>query len=894
MKTCVMTPVRTSVRKTIAIVGIVLLVLSFWFLSRYPDLIREFHRTENNSLLNRQVGVLSKDAMLAVHGLQSPMTKIWHATLNWLDTNKVGMSFGFLFSAAILLLIEQSQFFYRRAKQKGILGVLSGLILGMPLGVCTNCATPVALGLKKSGASDESAFSTLIASPSLNPIGLIMIFMLFPVLAASFRIAAILLLLFCILPLFSRTKYDVHESPTSMHTEKTVNETFFKAIAYCARRYGFYLKEIVIRILPIMICVGLIAAILLTYFPLEQFVLSDSNAIRDIVLAAIIGCLLPMPMFVDIILVWMFYSVGLSLAVSTTLLITLAPTSILALIVMGRNVSWRLSIALMVSIALLGMAAGLTVHYLERRAGQANVPNKQGVYFTPSIQKTALKPVNNDSLDRFIGSGVSMIDFNKDGHLDVFVAGDKRTQLLMNDGRGALIDVTQQSGLPVEASTVAGIWGDFNNDGYPDVFLVNYRNEKGAAVANKLYRNNGDGSFTDVSKQMGFNGKTLSASASWADYNNDGRLDLFVANYGKLKVSNQRDIHGVSQHDRLYRNEGTHFVEVAKQAGVAGEAVNSNLIHDIELNRKKGNRGFSFQPIWFDYNNDNLIDLYVSADFGAGQLYRNKGDGTFDNVTQEAGLGVFGTGMGVAVMDLNHDGFFDLFVTTGEENQVWINKGNGTFNNNAKFLGMSDNQRFGWGVAPIDFDNTGELAFFIVNGQTMQTPDLDDQQQVMAKISNMNSFFVKNKKGQYRNFNRKYHLNNAMVGRGLAVGDLDNDGDIDLAISNRDSKGELIVYRNTGSRNHSLIVALEGDGDVNRMAIGTRVAVTVGDKVYHKVLTAGSSYMSQHSPLLHFGVGNRRVVKKVEIIWPNGITQIFKNVSVDKPLKAQYLSDILE
>lgn len=887
MKTCLIPPTRTSSRKKIALCGLITLLLSFWFLSRYPDLMSEYHRTENNVLLDRQVGVLSKDAMLTVHGVQSPMTKIWHATLNWLDTNKIGMSFGFLFSAAILLLIEQSQFFYRRAKQKGTLGVLSGLLLGMPLGVCTNCATPVALGLKKSGASDESAFATLIASPSLNPIGLIMIFILFPGIAGLLRIGSILILLFIFLPLFSLIEKEEVVASDNMN-ENLVNETFFSAIQYCGKRYIFYLKEIVIRILPIMVAVGLIAAIVLTYFPLEQLVLSDGHMMRDIVLASCIGALLPMPMFVDIIIVWMLYSVGLSLPVSTTLLITLAPTSILALIVMGRNVSWHLSIGLMLTIAFLGMGAGFIVHVIDLKYDQANLPVYEGAHFAKMLEKNAGGVINTQNLDRFIGSGVSLADFNQDGRLDIFVAGEKTVSLLRNTPDKGFVDVTKQSGIQLDQSTVTGIWGDFNNDGYPDLFIVNYRNLKGEAVSNKLYRNNRDGTFTDVSHQMGLEDKNYSASASWADYNNDGRLDLFVTNYGTLKVTDKKEIYGVSQKDKLYRNEGTHFVEVSEEAGVSGVAFKSNLIRDIEKFQKKGNRGFSFQPVWFDFDNDHLIDLYVSSDFGTGQLYRNMGDGTFKNVTKTAGLDAFGTGMGVAVMDINHDGWFDLFVTTGEANQVWINQGNGTFKDNASFLGLGDKQRFGWGVAAIDFENSGEDAFFIVNGVTMQNPTLTKQLQVMTTISNVNAFFVRDKNGQYRNFNRRYHLANAKVGRGLAVGDLDNDGDMDMAITNRDTDSELIVYRNAGNQNHSLIIKLEGGQDINRMAVGTRVAVTIGNKVYHKMLTAGSSYMSQHSPHIHFGVGKQLRVKQVVITWPNGEKQVFRNVSVDKPLEVKY------
>lgn len=881
MSAC-MIPIRSPRRKKLAFLFLLVVLFTFWGLSRYPDLMAEYNRTNDHSLLSRNVGVLSKDAMLQVHGLQSPVTKIWNATLNWLDTNKIGMSFGFIFSAAILLLLEQSQFLYRRAKKKGVIGSLSGILLGMPLGVCTNCATPVALGLKKSGASDVSAFSTLVASPSLNPIGLTMIFMLFPPLVGGLRVTSLLFFLVLVMPLLTRL-LSHHESTLIQagpsEDEKVLQESWKNSFSYCLKRYWFYLSYIIKAVLPLMVLIGIVAAVLVTYLPLEGFLLGANDSISSIVFAGLFATLLPMPMFVDIIIVWMFYSMGLSTALATTLLITLPSTSLFATIVMARQVSWRLSLVVMSSIALLGITCGIAVHQDEVSKEKANTTYERVQGFVPIHTERAVAAYNNESLKDFIGSGVSMVDIDADGDLDIFLASPNGARLLQNDGKGHFTNITNATSIDGSLNTMAGIWGDINNDGLPDLFMVNYKDKNGEGQQNRLYLNLGEGQFKDVTEQYGLNEKELSASAAFADFDNDGDLDLFVSNYGSLTVVDGKSISGQSVKDRLYRNDGGQFVEIAEKAGVSGQASQSDLIRDIEANSKKGDRGFSFQPVWFDYDNDGLIDLYVSADFGTGQLYRNLGDGTFSNETVTAGLDVFGTGMGVEVLDINQDGNFDLLVTTGLENQLWINDGKGKFKDKAEAFGVADNQRFGWGVAAFDFDNSGFTSLLIANGVTMNYAGLSQQLSTMAKVSNINMFFVPKHGGGFANYNKKYRLYNDKLSRGLAVGDLNNDGRVDVAIANRDTNEALVVYENRNqAAERSLSIRLEGSDEVNRMAIGTKVSVIINGKVQNKLVMAGSSYMSQHSPRLHFGLGKQAVADKVVVTWPNGKTTTITKV----------------
>ncbi len=883
---------QTFQRRRIAMVFIVCVVCSFWFLSRYPDLLLEYFRASNQQLLDRDIGVLSKDAMLVTHNMLSPLDLFWRAAIDWFDTNKIGMTFGFLFSAAILLLLEQSAMIRQRATRKGWQGVLSGLLIGMPLGVCANCATPVALGLNKSGVSDDASFTALIASPSLNPIGLAIIFYTFPMEVGFLRVGVVFGFLFLILPFLTRrfggVSAPLFEVSRPQPKEEKPSETWHQSLHYCWHRYRYYLFYTFKQVLPLMIVMGILAALLLALFPLQNLLLGDTVTIGHIVMAGIIGTFLPVPMFVDIVLVLMLYQIGLPLAICVTLLLTMAPISAFAMLVMGRSVGWRLSLSISGMIAFLGIFVGCLVHYQQTNAGVANV---QVDNFTPfTLVKTVKSKEKFDftTFNSSFGSGISVMDFDNDGLSDVLLAGNHGARLYKNTGGMNLKEVTKASGIDGALDSMAGIWGDYNNDGLIDLYLVNYKDKFGKPLSNQLYQNLGKGKFKDVTKQMNLVDSDLSSSASWADFDGDGDLDLFVANYGEIWVEGGNAIHGRSERDRLYRNDGGQFVDVTVQAGVGGTKHQTEELLKIDENTLAANRGFTFQPVWFDFNNDNLVDLYISQDFGTGQLYKNNGNGTFSNVTRRMGLNVYGTGMGVSVMDVNQDGFWDLFVTTGNTNQLWINLDGRSFKNEIRKYGMADKTRFGWGVATIDVENSMEPSFFIANGPTAKGGDLNQNQELLMKVGSINPFFVKQADGRYKNMAKKYHVYSESVGRGLALGDLNNDGSVDMILSNRDDKAQMLLYKNNNKKNHYLRFKLVGRGGINAMAIGSKISVYSKGKVQHQLLSTGTSFLSQNSRILTFGIGDALMADKVIITWPNGEKRALKKVLGDRLITVTY------
>ena len=883
---------QTFQRRRIALVFVVGVVCSFWFLSRYPDLMVEYFRASNQQLLDRDVGVLSKDAMLVTHNMTGQFELFWRATIDWFDTNKIGMTFGFLFSAAILLLLEQSAVIRKQATRKGWQGVLSGLLIGMPLGVCANCATPVALGLNKSGVSDDASFTTLISSPSLNPIGLGILFYTFPMEVGLLRIGVMFGFLFLILPfltrMFGAVKAPLFEVSKPQSKEAKPSETWQQSLQYCWHRYRYYLFYTFKQVLPLMILMGMLGALILALFPLQNFVLGNTVTIGHIILAGLIGTFLPVPMFVDLILVFMLYQIGLPLSICVTLLLTMAPISAFSMLVMGRSVGWRLSMSISVMIAFLGIVVGCLVQYQQINAGVANAKVDN---FTPfTIVKTVKSKGSFDfaTFNSSFGSGVSVMDFDNDGLSDVLLPGNHGARLYKNIGGMNLKEVTKTSGIDGSLDSMAGIWGDYNNDGLIDLYLVNYKDKFGKPLSNQLYKNLGKGTFQNVTQQVNLVDSDLSSSAAWADFDGDGDLDLFVANYGEIWIEGSNAIHGRSERDRLYRNDDGHFVDVTIEAGVGGTKHQTEALLEIDSKTLAANRGFTFQPVWFDFNNDNLPDLYISQDFGTGQLYKNNGNGTFSNVTKRMGLNVYGTGMGASVMDINNDGFWDLFVTTGNANQLWINQSGRSFRNKIKQYGMADKTRFGWGVAAIDVENSMEPSLFIANGPTAKGGDLNQNQELLMKVSSINPFFVKQEDGRYKNMEKKYHVYNESVGRGIALGDLNNDGSVDMVLSNRDDKAQMVIYQNNNKKNHYLQFKLVGSGAINTMAIGSKISVYSKGKVQHQLLSTGTSFLSQSSRILTFGIGKAKMADKVIITWPNGETRALKKVLADRLITVTY------
>ena len=496
-----------------------------------------------------------------------------------------------------------------------------------------------------------------------------------------------------------------------------------------------------------------------------------------------------------------------------------------------------------------------------------------------------------------MGPGVALFDYDNDGRLDIFVvngapvddpaprgtipqkSGSKYWNRLYHQKQdGTFEDVTEKAGLQGVGYGMGVAVGDYDNDGYEDLFVTAYG-------GNKLYHNNGDGTFTDVTEKAGVGGSGWSTSAAWVDLDNDGRLDLIVLRYlqwdfddvwcGEHKEGYRAYCHPdifKAIVPLVYHNDGDgHFTGISERIGFA-----------------KPGKGLGIA--FADYDRDGHIDIFVANDSMLEFLYHNKGDGTFEDVALPSGVAVDGeghtyAGMGVDFADYNNDGLPGLVVTdlASQMYSLYRNNGDGTFTYDSypSGLGRMTMTHSGWGVRFMDYDNDGWKDLLITQGHDLDTIELTfpnlRYREPMLLARNTGHGFVDVSADAGSVFHQ------AWVGRGLAIGDIDNDGRLDAVVTTND--GPLYVLRNeTITSNHWLILKLVGHKS-NRDAIGAEVKVKTGKNSQLVTVTTASSYLSASDKRVHFGLGAAKVADTIEIRWPSGILQTLKNVSANQILQ---------
>jgi hypothetical protein len=496
------------------------------------------------------------------------------------------------------------------------------------------------------------------------------------------------------------------------------------------------------------------------------------------------------------------------------------------------------------------------------------------------------------------GSGIAFFDYDQDGWLDIYLTNGSRlntawpggkeptTQLYHNNRDGTFTDVTSESGLGRAGWQTGVCVGDFDNDGWDDLFCTFWGH-------NILFRNNGNGTFTDVTKQAGLwkDEVRWGSGCTWIDYDRDGFLDLFVANYLKFDIATtpapgdnascQYKGQPVMCGPRglppgtnlLYHNNGDGtFTDVSEKSGIL----------------KPGPRT-SITAVSYDFDNDNWPDIYVAVDSGPSILYHNNHDGTFTDIAVSSGCGYSDdgneqAGMGVGVGDYDCDGWLDIFKTNFSEDtsNLYHNNGDGTFTEVTSKAGV-DLDRLGvkWGCGFIDYDNDGWPDILQVDGHVY--PGVDE---------NSNQTFLE-PRVVYRNLgNHKFQDVSKELGpgitarhssRGCAFGDFDNDGDIDVVVNNMNEIPSLL-RNDGGNKNNWIKVKLVGT-KCNRTAIGARVRVVTGKHSQIDEVHSGTSVMSQSDLRLHFGVGQAARIDRLEVKWPTTHkTEVFTNLNPNQIL----------
>jgi len=530
-------------------------------------------------------------------------------------------------------------------------------------------------------------------------------------------------------------------------------------------------------------------------------------------------------------------------------------------------------------------------------ASYTDITASTGIHFQARNSSTP----NKYLIETMIG-GVGVLDYDQDGWLDIFFVNGAKlknpqpdgeeldksapefwNRLYHNNHDGTFTDVTENAGLKGKGYGNGVAVGDFNNDGFPDLLVTNY----GPCL---LYKNNGNGTFTEISEQAGLKTDGWATSAVWFDYNKDGNLDLFICRYlewnfagnpycghktpGGRAYCHPDQFKAISNY--LFKNNGNGtFTDVSESSGI------------------KSKRGYGLGVCVADFNNDGWPDIYVANDAFPQFLFMNNGNGTFSEMGTMAGVaytdnGNTFSGMGTDAQDLDDDGFFDV-ITTALSNETYAyfhNNGDGTFTPSTMMsnLGVLTRLFGGWGMHIYDYDNDGIKDLYLANSHVM-----DNIEMTQPHLSYMQPpLLLKNNGRQFTNvsgtsgeiFNKKF------ASRGAAFGDLDNDGDVDVVVSNLTSPA-YILRNDGGNKNAWIGLDLRGTKS-NRDGIGTKIKlVRENGKAQFYQVTTESSYQSANDRRVFAGFGKDKGIKEIRIFWPSGVEQVIANPKPNQILKVE-------
>ena len=498
-----------------------------------------------------------------------------------------------------------------------------------------------------------------------------------------------------------------------------------------------------------------------------------------------------------------------------------------------------------------------------------------------------------------MGSGAGFADIDNDGDIDLYIVNipgpfkqngvplDTPTTnaLYRNNGDGTFTDITKTAGVGHHGYGMGCVFADYDGDGNIDLYVTNYG-------ANVLYHNNGDGIFRDVTETAGVSCDLWSTGAAFADVDGDSDLDLYVCNYVTYDLEKLEEMkeESLQSGKPVPSALNPHVFEPQDNVFYRnnGDGTFTDITTEVGIAAYGGR---SMQAIFSDFDADNDLDLYVANDTSVNYTYRNEGNGVFTDVSAESWAADFRGSMGLAAGDYDGDGDVDIFMSH------WVDEENALYRNLLKEDGTTEHIRFvdesytamlaeasikqiGWGTALFDYDNDGDLDIFVTNGSTFQ-----ELKRPQVLIAQRDALFRNDGDGTFTDVSGVTGITAlpTRVGRGAAFGDYDNDGDVDIFIVNNHAQPALL-RNDGGNRNNWLHVELIGT-NANRNAVGAKIQVKTMDQTQLREIYAGDSYMSFNSFIAEFGVGSATQIESVQVIWSNGDTQTLHNIPANQRIR---------
>ena len=917
----------TSIQKK-RLVGVLLflaILALFFAFNRFPKL----------DAVGTDVGLVTGPTVQCFQGFcierdqgTSFLTKWFVFSVSYLRLVTVGMTFAFVVAGLTEAFLFPSG--SGRAFESGSLfkRTVRGLAAGPVMNLCSACIVPVSSAFRRRGGGIEGAIAMVQGSATLNIPALAMVFFVFtPVLGASRLVmalmGAVLIGPLVVMALRGRQRDDDVPQAWSYDPESEPRE-WGPAMREAFRDWARVSVGYLVRMGPIMVIAGFASGLVIQWVSPDTVSSYLGNDMGGVLIAATFGLLINVPLLFEIPLVALLLILGMGTAPAAALLFTAAAGGPVTFWGLAKVIPLRGITAFAASTWLVGVVGGLAVlgvgaliwQDVEASAlraapspaekssasAQRGVPRGGRNYFEDVTEASGTefrhRAFGEETLP--MGGGVVVFDYDGDGLDDIYVTNStSRNALFRNIGDGKFVDTAEAAGVTDGSGRAnGGCAADYDNDGDRDLYVTNYGDSK-------LFRNNGDGTFANVTEEAGLGEsgeRYRSTGCAWADYDGDGDLDFIVLRYlYEMSAQALIDATFIDSVERLAlnRNNGdgtfTNVTHILGDTAPPDPEVYKNPQVDMtgKLVAPIGNVwGAGFQAGWLDFDNDGDLDLYAVNDWGVNAqpnvLWRNDGpDGagswTFTDVSVASGANHAMHGMGLAVGDYDLDGFLDMYVTNIGNNVLLRNTGDGlTFTDEAIDAGVAvgilgNSERVTWGTSFFDFDNDGYEDLYVVSGY-LSLPITEAFE--IYKKEQANVLLRNNGDGTFANISEVSGAADPGTGRGGVFLDYNGDGCLDIFVANLDQKSRL--FENACRSGNSWLQVLTVGSSGNRDGIGARLVLEAGGKTQIREIRAGSSQMGQDMAAAHFGLGRAEMIDSLTVTWPGGKVQTLTDVPINQ------------